>query len=148
VEVLRLLENGDSSVLGALEAAARQRTDGTKPPGTDAPLDGEPGEDLSSAPDWIKEAYERAKRDVTPLAIDPEDRRAHLMRDRLAPAHKRRNMTQSALARQLGKTPSQISRIFANSQRSRLSTLAGIADALEVDLSDLLRGPGRDERTP
>lgn len=148
VEVLRLLENGDSSLLEALEAAARQRTDGTKPSGVDSPSDGESGEDLSSAADWIKEAYQQAKGNVTPLDTDPVDRRARLMRDRLALSLKRRDMTQSALAKQLGKTPSQISRIFANPQRSRLSTLAGIADALEVDLSDLLREPGRDERTP
>ena len=94
---------------------------------------------LASAPDWVRESYARAKANPTPIERDAEDVRAQLIRNRLVLALKRRGMTQADLARNLSKSPSQISRIFRNPQRSRLGTLKTIADAIKVDLSDLLQ---------
>ena len=95
--------------------------------------------DLSSAPDWVRKAYEDRSSITEPLDIDPAEQRAQFIRDRLLIALKRQGMTQTALAERLGKHPSQISRIFANPDKSQLRTLADIAEALGVDLSDIVR---------
>ena len=140
VEMMRLLDERRMDTGHSPEVDEPQ-------PGDASPLSpGQPTLDLASAPEWIREAHKRAKGVAKPIHTDPADRRARLIRDRLAIALRRREMTQSALAKRLGKSPSQISRIFKNPERSQLNTLAEIADALEIDLSDIIRdlGPERE----
>lgn len=96
-------------------------------------------DELESAPEWVKASYACAKQAVEPVDINEAETRARLIRNRLALALKKQQMTQSALAKRLGRSASQISRIFRNPERSRLNTLKKIADAIDVDLSDLLR---------
>ena len=49
-----------------------------------------------------------------------------------------RGVTQAELARRLDKSPTSISRILRNPERSRVDTIRQIAKALKVDLSGIL----------
>ena len=92
---------------------------------------------LETAPEWIGAAYARAKAG-TDQGLSDAGARAFVARDRLLMALHRRGMKQADLARQLGKSPTSISRIFKAPQRSRVTTLQDIAAALGVELADIL----------
>jgi DNA-binding Xre family transcriptional regulator len=92
---------------------------------------------LETAPPWIREAYERAK-NSTERGLSQEEAAAFIARDRLMRALGERKMTQADLARQLGKSSTVISRIFKAPHRSRVTTLQAIAQALGVELADIL----------
>jgi DNA-binding XRE family transcriptional regulator len=99
----------------------------------------EPIEDrvsLETAPEWVREAYARAKEGAAE-GLSDAGARAFVARDRLLQALARRHMTQADLARRLNKSPTSISRIFKAPQRSRLTTLQEIAGALGVELRDI-----------
>ncbi len=98
---------------------------------------------LASEPDWVKEAYENAQEVTEGEEFNVREVRGRLIRDRLILALRKQRMTQADLARKLKKQPSQISRIFRDPTRCRLSTFEDIASALKVDLSDILKGFGR-----
>lgn len=97
-------------------------------------------DELAAAPDSVREAYARANAAAEVVDTDEHEVRGRLIRNRLALALRKQHMTQSDLARRMGKHPSHVSRVFRNAERCRLTTLAGIAAALGVDLSDILRG--------
>ena len=100
-----------------------------------------PAEDmLAAAPAWVRAAYEQAKTAAEPVHSDEREVRGRLIKNRLALALKKQGMTQSDLARKMGKNPSHVSRVFRDPQRCKLSTLTAIADALGVDISDILSG--------
>lgn len=103
-----------------------------RPRGDDDPLE--------SAPEWVRQAYEKAREVAEPVEANEREVRGRLIGTRLSLALKRQDMTQAELARKLGKSPSQISRILRNPERSQLKTLQQIAEALKVDLSDIVRG--------
>jgi DNA-binding Xre family transcriptional regulator len=90
-------------------------------------------------PDWVAEEIEKVEQN--PLSAVPGDAiRAKVARDFLLRSLREKKMTQADLARKLRKKANSISRIFAQPERSRLETLWEIADAIGVDLSDILRG--------
>ena len=95
------------------------------------------GASLATAPEWVREAHARA---TTSHAggLSDAGARAFVARDCLLQALRRRNMSQADLARQLGKSPTSISRIFKAPHRSRVTTLQAIAAALQVELADIL----------
>ena len=93
---------------------------------------------FAGAPAWVKEAYERTKHTKEVVKPNGEEVRSRIIRNKLAQALQQRGMTQSQLAKQMGKSPAVISRIFRSPERSRLRTLQGIAEALDVDVTDIL----------
>jgi len=97
---------------------------------------------LDAAPEWVREAFARAKQGGQEELSDA-GARAYIARDRLLLALHRRHMSQADLARQLHKSPTSISRIFKAPHRSRLATLQAIAGALGVELRDLFEPPVR-----
>ena len=101
---------------------------------------GETGEanDLASAPEWIRQAYRQAKEATEYTEVSPAEIRAKLIRNRIVLALKKQGMTQGALAKQLGKSDSQMSRILAKPERIKLDTLAQIARAVGVEPPDIL----------
>ena len=110
----------------------------TPPPAADELIE-DTSATLDTAPAWIRSAYASAKAQAhTDSGLTARDARAFAARDRLLAALARRNMTQADLARRLEKSPAAISRIFKAPHRSRLTTLQRIADALDVQLADLL----------
>jgi DNA-binding Xre family transcriptional regulator len=125
-----------------VEVIALLQSRGLMAPEAEAPTDEtvQGDELLDTAPEWVRESYERAKKGRRAVEVDEDEMRARLIRNRLALALKKQGMTQSALAKSLGKSPSQISRIFRHPERSQLNTLRSIADAIDVELSDILRG--------
>jgi DNA-binding Xre family transcriptional regulator len=92
---------------------------------------------LETAPEWVREAHARATKSSA-AGLSDAGARAFVARDRLTQALHRRNMSQAELARQLGKSPTSISRIFKTPHRSRVTTLQAIAAVLQVDLADIL----------
>ncbi len=92
---------------------------------------------LESAPAWVKEAYKRSRRKNAAFDV-AEDVRPRVARNKLVLALRERGWTQAELARRMKKSPTVISRIFRNPERSRVTTLQKVASALGVDLSDLL----------
>jgi DNA-binding phage protein len=122
-EVLRLLEAGPN------DTALQARSD--------------PDDELASAPEWVRAAYRRASKIKRVPGLDHEELRARLLRSRLGVALKAQGMTQAALAGKLRKSESQVSRILRNPERARLKTLTQVADAIGVDLSDILQNLGR-----
>lgn len=107
-----------------------------------SPADREPGlepaaDTIDDAPKWVRQAYERAKRgDTEPLP--QEQARRRVARNKLVVAMRQRGMTQAELARRLGKSPTSVSRILRNPDRSRVETIRAIAEALDVDLTEIL----------
>lgn len=96
---------------------------------------------LATAPDWVKKEYARTKKFIKSaknLKSDEAEFRAKVIRNSLVLALREQGITQAELAKRLKKSPAVISRIFRNPERSRLSSLQKIADALKVDLSDLM----------
>jgi transcriptional regulator with XRE-family HTH domain len=67
--------------------------------------------------------------------------RAQVIRNRLALALKCQQITEAELARRMKKPQSVISRFFRDPKRSRATTLQRIADALSVDISDIVASP-------
>jgi DNA-binding Xre family transcriptional regulator len=103
---------------------------------------------LRSAPPWVREAYRRTNEHLkagTLPASNESAIRANIIRNMLALALKKQNMTQAELARRMKKSQSVISRIFRDPTRSRLTTLQQIANALDVDISDILAYPRASE---
>lgn len=126
-EALELLSNRDWDEMGLERAEA----------GVDT---GSDEDNLESAPRWVRQAYERAKKVTEPTEqVDTRELRGRLIRNRLMLALKKQNLTQSALADRLGKSRSQISRILGNPERCQVRTLQAIADALDTSLSDIFR---------
>jgi len=88
-------------------------------------------------PDWVRQAYRRSmEKGVETETAD--EVRPNAARNQLVLALRDRGMTQADLARKLGRSPTVISRIFRHPERSRLRTLREIAEALDLDLSDIL----------
>ena len=77
--------------------------------------------------------------DIDAQMADPSARRMQLIRDRLTLYLHRRKMTKKDLAGRLGKDPAQISRIFANPGKRQLGLFIEIAEALHVNLADILQ---------
>lgn len=93
---------------------------------------------LNGAPIWVRQAYERSRRPSRSRLTSEPHIRARVTRNRLGVALKQQGMSQKDLAKRLGKSESHISRVFRDPQRCRIKTVQAIADALAVDLSDLL----------
>ncbi len=123
-------------VLTMLEARERRPSIvGNTEPNDDSPLE--------SAPEWVQGACRRASKAKRVVGVDQDALRARLLRNRLGVALKKQGMTQAALAKKLRKSQSQVSRIIRHPERTKLETLNRIANALKVDLSDILRNLGR-----
>jgi DNA-binding Xre family transcriptional regulator len=125
------------------EAMSGLQTPPTTPPTDSGPIEDETS--LAAAPAWVREAFARAKEGAQEELSDA-GARSYIARDRLLLALRRRHMSQADLARQLHKSPTSISRIFKAPHRSRLTTLQAIADALDVELSDLFEPEARPGR--
>ena len=128
VEVLRLMQDR------GLTAVDRERR---AQPGVDEQ------EALERAPIWVRQAYERSRRPSRSRLTSEPQIRGRVIRNRLGVALKQQGMSQKDLAKRLGKSESHISRVFRDPQRCRIKTVQAIADALGVDLSDLLRDATR-----
>lgn len=91
-----------------------------------------------SIPAEVREAYERVK--ATGEAIDtlPAEVWHRSIRTRLLVALKQQNMSQAALAKLVGKAESHVSRVLKKPESRQLATLKAIADALKVDLADIV----------
>jgi len=79
-----------------------------------------------------------AKKAVTGERATIDELRPIMMRNKLVLELRSRGITQAELARKVGKAPAAISRILKHPERSRLTTLQQIAEAVDVDLSELL----------
>jgi len=88
-------------------------------------------------PAWVQEAYKHA---VAGRArpIDEKAARIGLAHNKLVLAIRSRGLTQADIAKRLKKSPAAISRILKNPYRSRIKTISEIANAIGVDLSDVL----------
>jgi DNA-binding Xre family transcriptional regulator len=64
--------------------------------------------------------------------------RAAVARNRLVAALEARGLNQQDLAAKVGKSPAVVSRVLRNPERSRVTTLRQLADALDVNLGDIL----------
>lgn len=123
MEILGMLNDDDTAVAGR-ESAETDRH--------------------GALPGWVLEARARAKASE-PVSTSPAELWERLVRNRFLVALKKQNMTQSALAKKLGKPDSQISRILAKPEVRQLSTLKEMADAIGVDLGDILRSEPSNE---
>ncbi len=94
-------------------------------------------DDLASAPDWVRAAYERSRGQGVEAESDAEVW-PRVVRNSLALALRKQGMTQADLARKLGKSPTVISRILRDPKRSRVRTLEAIASALGLSLAEIL----------
>ena len=79
-----------------------------------------------------------ATKEVTRERVTVDELRPVMMRNKLVFELRSRGITQAELARKVGKAPAAISRILKHPERSRLSTLRKIAEAVDVDLSELV----------
>ncbi len=98
--------------------------------------------DLASAPQRGRRTGREGTETDTPIEVKPSEIRKNLIRNRLLLALKEQGMTQAELAKKLGKPDSQISRILACPERSKLTTLTEIAQGISVDLSEIVRDFG------
>jgi lambda repressor-like predicted transcriptional regulator len=103
--------------------------------------------ELEGAPAWVQEAFTALNQSggETPMGI--EEARTKVARNQIMVAMRKKGLTQAALAKKMGKSPTVISRILKNPERSRVTTLQSIATQLDVDLSEILPGKadsGRD----
>lgn len=129
----------ESFAVFAVEVIARLNGYGPRTEDTPASEIALPSDEifLETAPAWIKKAYKQSHRKNAEFEVD-EDVRPRIARNKLVLALRERGWTQAELARRMKKSPTAISRIFRNPERSRVDTLREVATALDVDLSDLL----------
>ena len=122
------------AVLDRLDGGESKHCNGTTSQST---LSTQEQELLEKAPEWVRSGFAQQKASDVENA-DVADIRANVARNKLVLALRERGMTQAELARALGKSPTVVSRILKAPNRSRVKTLQEIADALDVDLSDIL----------
>ena len=80
-----------------------------------------------------------ANKDSPPRMDFTEDSPAQAAASRLRRVAKEQGVTQQELAKRLGVTPAVISRVFKIPNRSKVDTLRRIADALGVELVEIVK---------
>lgn len=127
----------------------RQEHSWTRGPESAEKTDALSSEARKEMPQWVQEEYARslAAPPTAMVEMDMEAAWANLIRSRLLFALDEKRLSQSELAKRMHKSASAVSRILRDPTRCRLETLQDMAEALDVDLSDLAR-PSDDARTP
>jgi lambda repressor-like predicted transcriptional regulator len=99
----------------------------------------DPTASLETAPQWLKDASERAKAADPADDVTTEELLPKVARDCILQAMHEKGISQAGLAKALGKSPASVCRILKSPDRSRLRTLRQIAEAIGVDIGSLLK---------
>lgn len=94
-------------------------------------------EGLDGADEWVRQAYKASLRTDVPR-MDLQQARSRVAGNKIIRTLRARGMTQADLARKVGMKPASLSRVLKQPDRSRTSTLLKIADALGVDVSNIM----------
>ena len=92
---------------------------------------------LEDAPAWVQEEYAKSKANSEP-GEDIARVGRRIARNSIVVKMRQRGLTQKQLAERAGMKPNSVSRILKDPERSRVSTIRKLADALEADISNLL----------
>ena len=93
--------------------------------------------DLADAPAWVQEEYAKSKVNSEP-GEDMARVGGRVARNSIVVKMRELGLTQKQLAERAGMKPNSVSRILKDPERSRVSTIRKLADALEADISNLL----------
>ncbi len=93
--------------------------------------------DLADAPAWVQEAFAKSKASSEP-GEDMARVGRRVARNSIVVKMRELGLTQKQLAERAGMKPNSVSRILKDPERSRVSTIRKLADALEADISNLL----------
>ena len=87
----------------------------------------------------VIEEEDRQREDAHPSGREfTEDTPAEFAASRLRRVAEQRGITQKAIAEKIGVTPAAINRVFQHPDRSKVTTLRRIADALGVELYEII----------